>query len=331
MVWNATPALPSEPADNPAACHAHQPVMPAEAVAALVADRDGAFVDATFGRGGHARRLLAELSCRGRLLVLDRDADAAAAAASLAARDHRVTALRGAFGDLTVHLAATGMAPLAGALFDIGLSSAQLADANRGFSYASNGALDMRVDDRQTLTAGDWLNAASERDIASVIRRYGEDHYAGRVARQICRSRPLASTAALAAAVSRAIPGAGKSSQARVFQAIRIHINDELEQLAAGLEAAFAALAVGGRLAVLTFHGLEHRLARRLFRSWVTGPALPPRLPVQPGPALARYVAPVGKGCRPSAVEVAANPRARSALLQAVEKVAEQPPEAQAR
>lgn len=302
------------------AATSHVPVMAAEAVRALAVDRDGAFVDATFGRGGHAARLLAQLSCRGRLLALDRDADAAAAATALAARDRRVMARRGVFGDFAAHLAAAGFAPLTGALFDVGLSSAQLADAGRGFSFASDGPLDMRMDQRQRATAAGWLNAAREQEIAAVIRRYGEDHHARRVAKQVCRARPLETTAELAAAISQAIPGAGADSYARVFQAIRIHVNDELQQLQAGLEAAFASLAVGGRLAAITFHSLEHRLVRRLFRGWVAGPPVPPGLPAPAGGGLAQYVAGVGKGCRPSAAELAVNPRARSALLQVVEK-----------
>ncbi len=300
----------------------HVPVMAAAAVRALVADRDGAFVDATFGCGGHAGHILAQLSSQGCLLALDRDADAAARAAALAARDRRVVARRGAFADFAAHLGAAGFQTLAGALFDVGLSSAQLADAGRGFGFASEGPLDMRMDQRQRATAGAWLNAAREQDIAAVIRRYGEDHHAGRVARQVCRARPLATTADLAAAIAQAVPGASTASYARVFQAVRIHVNDEQQQLRAGLEAAFAALAVGGRLAAITFHSLEHRLVRRLFRCWVAGPPAPPRLPAPAAGGLARYVAAVGKGCRPSAAEVAANPRARSALLQVVEKTA---------
>lgn len=298
----------------------HVPVMAAEAVRALVADRDGVFVDATFGCGGHAAQLLAQLSGRARLLVLDRDADAVAAAAAMAARDRRVIARQGAFGDLAAHLDAAGIGPPTGALFDVGLSSAQLADAERGFSFAREGPLDMRMDRSRGATAGVWLNAAREQEIAAVIRRYGEDHHAGRVARQVCRARPIETTSQLAAAVAQAIPSAGAASYARVFQAIRIHVNDELQQLRRGLEAAFAALAVGGRLAAITFHSLEHRLVRRLFRCWVAGPPVPPRWPAPVGGGLARYVAEVGKGCRPSAGELAANPRARSALLQVVEK-----------
>ena len=298
----------------------HQPVLLAETAAALVADPHGAFVDATFGRGGHARALLAKLSSDGRLLVLDRDAEAVAAAKALASGDARVQVRQGAFGDLPAHLAACDFGPLAGALFDVGLSSAQLANAERGFSFAADGPLDMRFDQREQTTAADWLNTATEQEVANVLWRYGEVRGARRVARQICRQRPLATTSALKAAVGNATPGAGQADCARVFQAVRIQVNDELGQLRAGLESAFVALAVGGRLAAITFHSLEHRVARNLFRTWVAGPPRPPRLPMPAGGGLACYVAPIGRGCRPAAREVAANPRARSALLQVVEK-----------
>ena len=300
----------------------HAPVMPEELVAAVAADRDGRYVDATFGRGGHARRLLAGLSARARLLVIDRDEDAIAGAERLAREDRRVRVLRGRFGALAEHLAGAGMQ--SGVMFDVGVSSPQLDDASRGFSFSAEGPLDMRMDQRDGLTAGQWLNTAREEDIASVIRRYGEERFAGRVARRIVASRPLVTTAQLAAVTRGAIPGeSGKHPATRVFQAVRIHINDELTELDHGLHAAFAALDVGGRLATITFHSLEHRLVRRRFREWVDGPSLPRRLPVRDQPrSVARRVANVGKGRRPSAAELRSNPRARSALLQAVEKLA---------
>lgn len=307
----------------------HVPVMPKEVAKALLVDRYGHYVDATFGRGGHARRLLAGLSARARLLALDRDGDAIASAARLAAEDSRVRVRRGRFGDLAEHLAESAIQAPVGVLFDIGVSSPQLDDAERGFSFLADGPLDMRMDQRDGLTAGGWLNQAPEREIATVIERYGEDFHAGRLARAIVRARPMNTTLELAGVVARAVPApaAGKHAATRVFQAVRIHVNDELGQLERGLAAAFAALAPGGRLVTLTFHGLEHRLVRRLFRQWAEGPPLPPRLPVRDVPKpVARRVGSVGKGLRPSAAEVGSNPRARSALLQAVEKVAEDAP-----
>ena len=304
----------------------HAPVMPEEVVAAVVGDPRGCYVDATFGRGGHAERLLAALSPSARLLVLDRDGDAVAAARRLARRDARVTARHGRFGDLTSHLRAAKFRPPAGVLFDVGVSSPQLDETARGFSFSANGPLDMRMDQRDGTTAAAWLNSAREAEIAAVIRRYGEEHQAGRVARRIVHARPLATTAQLADAVGAAMSSGGKSAVARVFQAVRIHINDELAELDRGLNAAFPALAVGGRLVVVTFHGLEHRLVRRRFREWTQGPEAPRRLPVRNRPApVARRIGAVAKGARAGGAELAANPRARSALLQAVEKVSAQP------
>ena len=312
---------PAAPASTLAA-GGHAPVMPSEVVAALVSDRQGVYVDATFGRGGHAKGLLAALSSQARLLALDRDGDAVTEAQRLAHEDARVTVHHGRFGDLARHLRTCRLGPLTGVLFDVGTSSPQLDEAARGFSFSADGPLDMRMDQRDGTTAAAWLNSASESEIATVIRRYGEQHQASRVARRIVAARPLATTAQLADAVGAAMSSGGKPALARVFQAVRIHINDELAELERGLAAAFEALAVGGRLAVVTFHGLEHRLVRRRFREWTQGRPAPPGLPAHEVPApLASRVAVVAKGVRASASELAANPRARSALLQAVEKV----------
>lgn len=299
------------------------PVMLEELVAAVATDRDGQYVDATYGRGGHARRLLAELSPQARLLVLDRDADAIADAERLRARDRRVAVSRGRFGDLADHLALAGSAVPCGVMFDVGVSSPQLDDARRGFSFALDGPLDMRMDQRDALTANTWLNTASATEVETVIREYGEERFARRIARRVVAERPLGSTAELASAIRAAVPGghAARNPATRVFQAIRIYVNDELGELARGLDAAFDALRAGGRLATITFHSLEHRLVRQRFRDWVRGPDVLRRLPVRgTAPGRARPVARIGNGQRPSRQEIEANPRARSALLQAVEK-----------
>lgn len=303
----------------------HEPVMPNEMATALAGDPDGQYVDATFGRGGHARRLLGALSPHARLLVLDRDAEAIACANQLAQEDPRVEVRRGRFGDLAAHLNAAGVHGVAGVMFDVGVSSPQLDNAGRGFSHTADGPLDMRMDQRDELTAEHWLNHATMAQIAEVIQRYGEEHHARRVARGIVRARPLATTSDLARVVVRAVPlpaASGKHPATRVFQAVRIHINNELCELSTGLDAAFAALAPGGRLAAITFHSLEHRLVRRRFRQWAEGSPLPPRLPVRSAPAEARRIDGVGKGLRPQEAEVLANPRSRGALLQAVAKSA---------
>lgn len=306
---------------------AHAPVMLEETVKALAVDRDGFYVDATFGRGGHSRRLLAELSPRGRILAIDRDAQAYDTARTLAEADDRIQPRHGRFGLLKDHLAGSnhgGLGAQSGVMFDVGMSSPQLDEPGRGFSYAAPGPLDMRMDRRDTLTAADWLNDVRTEDLATVIRRYGEERHARRVARAIVSARPLTTTTELADAIGSAVPGRRSATPAcaRVFQAIRIHINDELGELDRGLDAGFDALKIGGRLAVLTFHGLEHRLVRRRFRRWVEGPDLPRRLPVRLDPEpLARRLDTIGKGLRPSTEEVDGNPRARSALLQVVEKL----------
>ena len=306
---------------------AHAPVMLEEMVMALAVDRDGFYVDATFGRGGHSRGLLAELSSAGRLLAIDRDVDAYESARRLAKADSRIRARHGRFSLLRDYLGDGDDGALgapSGVMFDVGMSSPQLDEAGRGFSFSAPGPLDMRMDRRDALTAGAWLNDAKVEDLAAVIRRYGEERHARRVARAIVAARPLKTTTDLTEVVTRAVPGSRPATTAcaRVFQAIRIHINDELGELDRGLDAGFDALKTGGRLAVLTFHGLEHRLVRRRFRHWVEGPKLPRRLPVRhdPEPA-ARRIDAVGKGLRPCAVEIGRNPRARSALLQAVEKL----------
>ena len=310
---------------------AHAPVMLEEMVGAVAVDRDGMYVDATYGRGGHARRLLSQLSPRGRLLAIDRDADAFASARRLARADGRVRARHGRFGSLRDYLGELGerehggLGAQCGVMFDIGMSSPQIDEDERGFSFSAPGPLDMRMDQRDELTAGAWLNAAETADLAAVIGRYGEERHARRVAKSIVAARPLSTTTELAEAVNRAVPGSrfATSACARVFQAVRIHVNDELGELDRGLDAGFDALKTGGRMAVITFHGIEHRLVRRRFRRWVEGPDLPRRLPIT-GVAkpLARRLDSVGRGLRPSAAEVGRNPRARSALLQAVEKLA---------
>ena len=301
----------------------HVPVMLEAVVAAVAADPDGYYVDATYGRGGHARGLLARLSARARLLVIDRDAQAIADARKLAAADDRVRVAHGRLGDLADHLTADGRPRPCGVMLDVGVSSPQLDDAERGFSFAADGPLDMRMDRREPRTAAAWLNAATAQEIETVLRDYGGERYARRIARRIVAERPLDTTTQLAGIVREAVPAAqpDKDPATRTFQAIRIHLNDELGELARGLDAAFDALAIGGRLATITFHSLEHRLARQRFRQWLRGPELPRRLPVRGhSPSLARPVATIGRGRRPSAAEIRANPRARSAFLQAVEK-----------
>ncbi len=305
----------------------HDPVMLDATVQAVVVDPDGFYIDATFGRGGHARGLLAALSSRGRLLAIDRDIDAVDSARRLAESDSRVYPRHGRFGllagDLT-HGSPCGFRAASGVMFDVGMSSPQLDAPGRGFGFTATGPLDMRMDRRDPLTAARWLNTARVEDVAAVIRRYGEERHARRVAKAIVSARPLSTTTELAEAVKRAVPTVrfATSACARVFQAVRMHVNDELGELDRGLDAAFELLKTGGHMAVITFHGLEHRLVRRRFRRWVEGQVLPRSVPIRGETSpVARRLDSVGKGVRPSSIEVERNPRARSGLLQAIEKI----------
>ena len=302
----------------------HVPVLCPETIGHLVGiGEQGNFVDATFGQGGHSRALLGCLGASARLLALDRDPAAFEAAQALAEQDGRVLPRQGRFGDIAVILADAGMTEVQGALMDLGLSSAQLDDPERGFSFRADGPLDMRLDRSRGATAGDWLNQAPVDEIAKVLRTYGEERHAGRISRAICAARPLSSTRQLAAAVAAGQPkrSRGKHPATRAFQAVRIFVNQELAELQAGLQGLFAALAVGGRLAVIAFHSLEDRIVKRFFRACSSPPPAPRHVPVRAGerPVPARVVAgPV----RPSVTEVRANVRARSAVLRVLERIA---------
>lgn len=295
----------------------------AETLEALATDAAGQYIDATFGRGGHAVPLLQRLGPAARLLAIDRDPLAAAAARELAQRDARVTALQGRMSDMTEYAQDAGFDRVAGVLMDLGVSSPQLDDPARGFSFRFDAPLDMRMDNASGITAAAWLNRADEGELARVFRDYGEERYARRIARAIVQRRagaPLATTTDLVQAVAAAQPRPDphKHAATRVFQAVRIHVNDELSELARALDAAFALLTAGGRLAVISFHSLEDRLVKRQFRAWTQGPALPRRLPVAGAvKAAARTVV---RARRAGADEVDRNPRARSALLRVVEK-----------
>lgn len=299
----------------------HVPVLLEPTLRALVGDPSGLYVDATFGRGGHSRPLLERLAADARLIALDADEDAFRSASMLAEHDRRVQPVRARFSELGRHIPPGEEA--AGVMLDVGLSSPQLDTPGRGFSFTRDGPLDMRMDQRQGLTAADWLGTATEREIADVLRRFGEERHARRIARQIAQERPLHTTDELRDVALRASPARGREARrqtaTRVFQAIRIHVNDELDQLDRGLDAGLKALRPGGRLAVITFHSLEHRMVRQRFRAWQHGPPTPRRLPV---PTKFSSLAKVLAKARPNATEIAANPRSRSAFLQVAEKLA---------
>ncbi len=305
---------------------AHAPVLLAEAIEALAITPDGRYIDATFGRGGHSAAILARLSPRGRLLVIDRDESAIAAALKGIGADSRVTAVKGRFSMMENIQANAGWSgAVDGVLFDLGVSSPQLDEPGRGFSFRAEGPLDMRMEQDRGEPASAWLGRASEADIAHVLRDFGEERFARRVARAIVRARsegPVTTTRALAEIVSRAIPSRepGMHPATRSFQAIRIFINDELGELAAALPVALRLLRPGGRLAVISFHSLEDRCVKRFFQEEARGDPHPSRLPVLASAAHPRLRV-IGRAQRPAAGEIAHNPRARSAVLRAAERI----------
>lgn len=297
--------------------------MVAEVVAGLVADPDGAYVDATAGGGGHSLALLQALGPKGRLLAVDRDGEAVAATRTRLAADARVVVRRGCFAELSELLAQAGIGPLSGVLFDLGVSSHQIDAPGRGFSYRADGPLDMRMDAAVGPTAAEWLAASSEAELAALIARYGEERAARRIARSIGRQQrlgPLITTQALRQAVAATRPQRLNKTLARVFQALRIAVNDELGQLQGGLMAVEAELQPGGRLAVVAYHSLEDRLVKQHFAALVRGCMCPPRLPVCTCGRKPSFKRVGPKLQRASAAEVAQNARARSAVLRIYEK-----------
>jgi 16S rRNA (cytosine1402-N4)-methyltransferase len=297
-----------------------------EVVEALAIDPEGLYLDATYGRGGHARAILACLRDRGRLVVVDRDLEAVAEAQMMRERDARVIVCHAPFSRIEETLRAHGVTGgVNGALFDLGVSSPQLDDPARGFSFLRPGPLDMRMDASQGESAADWIERAREDELRDTIRELGEERYAARIARAVVRARseaPIRTTDALAAIVSRAVPTRepGKHPATRTFQAIRMRINRELEELAAALERIVLLLAAGGRLVVISFHSLEDRLVKRFLRRASRGREYPPEVPVRDVErgALLRIV---GRARRPSESELRSNPRARSAVMRVAERL----------
>jgi len=304
---------------------AHQTVLLEEAVEALRIKADGVYVDGTFGRGGHSRAILARLGSSGKLIALDRDDMAIAAAMQIA--DPRLAAVHAQFGALREVIRRAGMAHVDGVLLDLGMSSPQLDAADRGFSFRFDGPLDMRMDTSRGQTAAQWLEQSSEREIREVIKRYGEERFAKQIARAIVAARsrgPVDRTRQLAEIVAKAVPAREphQDPATRTFQAIRIHVNQELEELALMLPQCLEVLNGGGRLVVISFHSLEDRIVKQFMRTHSQPGALPARLPVRahelPKPRLRL----IGKPVFPSRVEIAANPRARSAVMRVAERIA---------
>lgn len=300
---------------------AHQPVLLNESVDALLGPRAGVYLDATFGRGGHTCALLARLGAEARVIGMDRDPAACVVGADLAASDTRFQIVQRPFATLADALDTLGVDAVHGVLMDLGVSSPQLDDPARGFSFRFDGPLDMRMDPGSGLSASAWLDQAEEAEIARVLFEYGEERFARRIAAAIIAARPITTTGDLVRVVRAAQPRGtpGKHEATRTFQALRIVVNDELGELETGLSQAFARLLPGGRLAVISFHSLEDRLVKRFFRARCSPPELPRRLPVR-GPVACAEARLITQGITPSASELAANPRARSARLRVLEK-----------
>jgi len=302
----------------------HLSVLLPEAVDALVTDRDGIYVDGTFGRGGHARAVLDRLSARGRLVALDRDPMAVASAASddFFAADPRFTIEHTAFSAMTATLASLGITQVSGVLLDLGVSSPQIDDPGRGFSFRFDGPLDMRMDPTRGESAAEFLARAEERHIAEVIRDYGEERFAVQVAKALVArresGRPVRTTGELADVVARAVKTreAGQNPATRTFQALRIFVNAELDELEQALSASLALLRPGGRLVVISFHSLEDRIVKT-FIARESRSEFDRRAPfAAPRPQRLRALGRV----KPRAAEAASNPRARSAVMRVAER-----------
>lgn len=303
----------------------HETVLLQEAVAALNAG-SGVYVDGTFGRGGHSRLLLEQLDADGRLVVFDKDPEAIATAKALAGEDSRVLVCHASFAELYPRLKELGFAgQVRGILLDLGVSSPQLDDASRGFSFRNDGPLDMRMDPSRGESAAEWIARVDETELANVLFRYGDERYSRRIARAIVRARSertLSTTLQLADVVAKAHPAweRHKHPATRSFQAIRIYINGELSDLEALLNDCVAALAPGGRLAVITFHSLEDRMVKQFIREQEKGPDIPSGLPIRDAD-IPRTMKRVGKQVRPGAEELNVNLRSRSATLRVAEKL----------
>lgn len=303
----------------------HQPVMVREAIEALAVRPDGWYFDATFGRGGHSRAILARLGPEGRLWAIDRDPEAVAVGAELARRDHRFAIFHAPFSQLAERLAAAGVAGLDGVLFDFGVSSPQLDTPERGMSFRFDAPLDMRMDPTSGEPLAEWLARASVREMAEVIKDYGEERFAHAIAKAIVAARarnPIQTTGQLAEIVARAVPRRepGQHPATRTFQAFRIWVNRELEEIDAALPQAAERLRPGGRIVAISFHSLEDRRVKRFLRALCEPPPVPPGLAIRECDRLPPPFRWVVKQAKPSVAEVAANPRARSAVLRAAER-----------
>ena len=302
----------------------HQTVLLKEAVDALIIKADGTYVDGTYGRGGHSGEMLSRLGATGRVIAIDRDPQAIAAAARVP--DPRLVVRRARFGMLGQVLSELGIDAVDGVLLDLGVSSPQLDEAARGFSFRQDGPLDMRMDPEGGPSAAQWLMQASEKEIGEVIRTYGEERFAKQIARAIVAARsqrPLQRTRELAEIVAKAVPTREprQDPATRTFQAVRIFVNQELEELEMSLPQCVACLKPGGRLVVISFHSLEDRIVKR-FMAKLAKPDVPKRLPLRQSEMPKGELRLIGRPVRAGEAEVRQNPRARSAIMRVAEREA---------
>lgn len=305
----------------------HETVLLDAAVEALVVDRDGFYVDCTFGRGGHSRKILQSLSEKGRLLAIDKDPEAISVAQGEFSQDKRFSVVQGSFAELSRFVKEAGVdGAVSGVLLDLGVSSPQLDEAQRGFSFSNDGPLDMRMNPSEGESAAQWIESAAEEEIANVIYRYGEERFSRRMARAIVEQRkvaPITSTLQLAEIIKEANPAWEKHKHpaTRAFQGIRIYINKELEDLESVLPQAMEVLAAGSRLVVISFHSLEDRMVKQFIDKQSKGDDFPPGVPVLFADLNPR-VKKIGKMVKASDEEVRENPRSRSAVMRVAQKLA---------
>lgn len=303
----------------------HITVLLNEAVDALAVREDGIYVDGTFGRGGHSRLILSRLGSQGRLIVFDKDPQAIGAAQKLAEQDGRVTVVHDGFSSFQTTLDKLGIEEIDGALFDLGISSPQIDDGARGFSFRFDAPLDMRMDPTRGMSAADWIATASEQDLHEVIKNYGEERFSRQIARAIVAQRtesPIDTTRKLAQLVAQNVRTRerGQDPATRTFQAVRIFINRELEEVEAVLPQVMGRLKEGGRLAVIAFHSLEDRIVKQFVKKYSQHPPLPRWAAVKEADLPLPPLKAVGKAIKPGVEETASNPRARSAVLRVAER-----------
>lgn len=304
----------------------HQTVLLQEAVDALAIKPDGIYVDGTFGRGGHSRLILSQLGEQGRLIGLDRDLAAVESAKDI--KDARFAMVHSHFSELAKVLAEQDITTVDGILLDLGISSPQIDEGERGFSFRFDAPLDMRMDQTKGQTVAELLTEISEKQLGEVVREYGEERFAKQIARAVIKKRedgqPITTTGQLAEVVAGAIPKIepGQNPATRTFQALRIFINQELEELSLVLPDCLTHLAVGGRLAVISFHSLEDRMVKRFIQAEQNRDTLPANFPIKAQDLPQPRMLAIGKAVKPSEQEVTQNPRARSAVMRVAERTA---------